>query len=206
MTEYHKINTLFKRDDKTKKLIPGEWCDPALEYLQDNEWIFTEKVDGTNIRIIWDGERIRWGGRTENAQIPTFLLSRLEDLFNPPAAERKSVFAHSSVVLYGEGYGPKINSGGNYRKDVDFVLFDVTVGGLWLERENVEGIAKSLGLDIVPIIGKGILDQAVSMTANGFKSTWGDFIAEGIVARPSTELQDRRGNRIITKIKHKDFA
>lgn len=40
----------------------------------------------------------------------------------------------------------------------------------------------------------------------GFKSQWGDFIAEGIVARPMTELKNRNGSRIITKIKHKDFA
>lgn len=26
-----------------------------FDYLKDNTWIFTEKVDGTNIRIMWDG-------------------------------------------------------------------------------------------------------------------------------------------------------
>jgi len=30
--------------------------------------------------------------------------------------------------------------------------------------------------------------------------------AEGLVARPSVELRDRDGSRIITKIKHKDFS
>lgn len=43
------------------------------------------------------------------------------------------------------------------------------------------------------------------MTRKGIKSQWGDFIAEGIVARPATELLTRNGERIITKIKHKDF-
>ena len=43
------------------------------------------------------------------------------------------------------------------------------------------------------------------MTKKGFKSQWGDFKAEGIVARPNTELVGRDGKRIITKIKQKDF-
>ncbi len=33
----------------------------------------------------------------------------------------------------------------------------------------------------------------------------GDFEAEGIVARPDVELLDRRGKRVITKIKAVDF-
>jgi hypothetical protein len=40
----------------------------------------------------------------------------------------------------------------------------------------------------------------------GVKSWWGDFDAEGIVARPQVELFTRAGHRIITKLKCKDFA
>ena len=66
-------------------------------------------------------------------------------------------------------------------------------------------IALKLGVDIVPIIGEGTLDDMVEMTEHGFNSNWGEFVAEGIVARPKTELCARNGKRIITKIKHKDF-
>jgi hypothetical protein len=45
----------------------------------------------------------------------------------------------------------------------------------------------------------------IDQTRTGFKSQWGDFIAEGIVARPVVELKSRNGDRIITKIKYKDF-
>lgn len=45
----------------------------------------------------------------------------------------------------------------------------------------------------------------IGITREGFTSTWGDFIAEGIVARPEVELFDRMGQRIITKIKYNDF-
>jgi hypothetical protein len=36
-------------------------------------------------------------------------------------------------------------------------------------------------------------------------SRWGEFEAEGLVARPEVELFDRAGHRIITKIKAKDL-
>ena len=49
--------------------------------------------------------------------------------FLPLAANLGEVFPDGAAVLYGEGYGAKIQKGGgNYRADQDFVLFDVRVG------------------------------------------------------------------------------
>jgi len=112
--------------------------------------------------------------------------------------------------LYGEGYGPKIQKGGgNYRQDQDFVLFDIKIGDWWLQRTDVEDIARKLNIDIVPIIGIGTLPDMVQKVRNGFNSAWSTtkltFKAEGIVARPEVELKTRSGHRVITKIKHKDF-
>ena len=74
-----------------------------------------------------------------------------------------------------------------------------------MKREDVEDIAKKLGLDIVPVLGGGTLGDLVRIVKAGFNSRWGDFPAEGIVARPKVELIARNGQRIITKLKHKDF-
>ena|SRR3990167_2805684 len=210
--KYHKILSLFKRNmEGDKKFIIGEWTTPELKYLKDNEWVFTEKVDGTNIRVMWDGKEVVFGGRSDDAQIYIPLLLRLQELFM--RIEPRMIFADNfgteevDVVLYGEGFGAKIQkSGENYIPDgTDFVLFDVAVNGLYLERENVEDIAQKFGVKIVPIIGHGTLEEAIEMTKKGFKSQWGDFIAEGIVARPKTELLSRGGERIITKVKYRDF-
>ncbi len=65
MKEYHKIDSLFERDAGTKKLLVGQFKDLTIEYLKDCVWQFTEKVDGTNIRIFWDGHRVSFGGRTD---------------------------------------------------------------------------------------------------------------------------------------------
>ena len=81
LTEYHKIETLFNRDPLTKKLIEGSFRNETIEYLKDNIWEFTEKVDGTNIRIYWNGHKVTFYGRTNNAQIPSELTNRLIELF-----------------------------------------------------------------------------------------------------------------------------
>ena len=209
MKEYHKIQTVFKRDPETKfkTLIYGEFSLPEFNYLCFSRWVFTEKVDGTNIRIMWDGDKIRFGGKTDRAQIPAFLVERLQDRFLPQKDSFIEKFGiDGDVCLYGEGYGAKIQKGGgNYRQDQDFILFDVKIGDWWLQRKDVEDIAGFFGLDVVPIIGSGSLMDMVEVTREGFNSRWGDFKAEGIVARPETELKTRNGSRIIVKIKHKDF-
>lgn len=209
MKEYHKIQTLFKRDmENGAKLIPGDWTTPELDFLQNNAWVFTEKVDGTNIRIMYDGQDIVFGGKTDDAQIPAFLVQRLDTLFKTITQREKfkEIFPDGTACLYGEGYGAKIQKGGgNYKSTQDFVLFDVKVGDWWLQRTDVEDVAQKLGIDVVPIIGEGTLNEAIEIAKTGFNSQWGAFAAEGIVARPKTELKSRNGHRIITKIKHRDF-
>jgi len=210
MREYDKIQSIFKRDEKTHKFILGQYSLPEFEYLQNNVWVFTEKVDGTNIRIGWDGQNLEIGGRTDNAQIPTFLYQKLTELFTPEKMLKSfpdSQEAGYSLMLCGEGYGAKIQKGGgNYIPDgVDFILFDVLIGEWWLRRDDVEGIAQSLGINCVPILGEGTLAGAINMVTTGLPSTFGNFTAEGMVLRPKIELKTRGGHRIITKLKGRDF-
>lgn len=207
---YHKIPGLYKREEqKPFRLIEGVYREPELELLKDIEWVFTEKVDGTNIRIIWDGHNVVFGGRTENAQIPSHLVTKLNKLFMGTRIEQvfEQVFDETSATLFGEGYGAKIQKGGgNYSDTQEFVLFDVKVGDWYLTRESVEDIASKFSLKVVPVVHKGSLQSGVDLVKAGLKSQWGDFTAEGLVAKPSVELFNRKGDRIITKIKHEDFV
>ena len=212
--KYHKIPSVYKRADDHSFLV-GDWSIPELAYLKDNDWVWTEKVDGTNIRVIWDGERVKFGGRSDEAQINTNLLLKLQELFIYDDAIKwlKDIFVsfgekeNFEVVFYGEGYGANIQKGGgNYSKDPSFVLFDIMVDGMFLERHNVIDVANKLGLpEVVPVIGHGTLLEAIEYVKKGFLSTWGDFTAEGLVLRPRVELLTRKGERIITKVKVKDF-
>lgn len=211
MKQYTKIQTVFKRDERTKKIIEGDYSLPEFEYLKDNVWVFTEKVDGTNTRVMWNGSSVVFGGKTDDAQMPMHLLYKLTELFD--GTEKKRIFTEqfgtepTQVCFYGEGYGFKIQSSGKlYIPDGhDFVLFDVKIGDWWLQREDVEEIANKFGIKVVPIIGEGTLKEAIEQTRTGFNSQWGNFISEGIVARPKTELTTRKRERIITKIKYRDF-
>jgi len=208
MKEYHKIQTVFKRDPNTKHktLLFGVYSMPEFEYLSECDWIFTEKVDGTNIRVMYQDGEITFGGRTDRARIPAQLASVLEEKFLPRKAQFMEQFP-DGVCFYGEGYGAKIQKGGgNYRSDQSFVLFDIKVGKWWLKRQSVEEIGRDYDCEVVPIIGSGTIYDMVLKVQDGFDSRWGNFIAEGIVARPRVELFGRNGNRIITKLKYKDFV
>ena len=137
--------------------------------------------------------------------MPLFLIDRLTEMF---PVDAMPVIFDGPACLYGEGYGAKIQKGGgSYKPDgVDFVLFDVKVGDWWLRRADVENVASKFGLECVPIVGHGTLANMVGLVRAGFASNWGNFLAEGIVARPVVELRTRANERIITKLKHRDFG
>ena len=218
MKEYHKIVTAWERDPATKHrtLIEGAWALPEFEYLADAEWFWSEKVDGTNIRVMWDGKSVWFGGKTDRAQIPAPLVARLHDLF--PAEKMAAVFDRPAC-LYGEGYGAGIQKVGKlYKPDgVDFVLFDVLVGDLWLERVNVLDVATKLEIFDAPARARGSLRAAVNALRECVVGKDKDIPTsslfgaeavpiEGYVLRPTVELRSRQGQRIITKIKVKDFT
>ena len=208
MREYPKIETIFSRDTEgTKKLIFGTYRDETVKYLRFNNWQFTEKIDGTNISVEWDGHAVSFHGRTERAQIPKHLLEYLEKTFLTTEAEElfEQTYGDKNVILYGEGYGAKIQNGGNYRSDVSFILFDVLIGDNWQEREWVEKTAKMFGIDVVPVVFIGSLEEGIDYVMEHHPSTIGTAMMEGIVGRPMVEMRDRLGKRIIVKIKWEDF-
>lgn len=210
MKEYHKIENIFKRDNVTKKLVIGDFTNENFEYLKNNTWIFTEKVDGTNIRVYWDGYRVSFGGRTDKAQIPNDLLDELEKLFGGPENEQlfEQKFGNKEVILFGEGYGGKIQKAGPfYSQNSNFILFDVLINDVYLQRKDVDEVAQYFNIKSVPIVLEGTLQDGVNYVKNisTSKISEKELKMEGIVGRPKMELKDRIGRRIILKIKYEDF-
>ena len=207
MTQYHKIQSLYKRSEDGKRMLFGQYSMEEFEYLKDNVWEFSEKVDGTNIRVIVQDGNITFGGKTDNAQIPAKLVARLEAMFLAEPHKSNLLAKMPEGVLYGEGFGAGIQKvGRNYAPYVNFCLFDVNCGGWWLRRDDVHDIGAALGLQVAPLIANGTLAEMECLVRNGFLSNWGPFPAEGLVARPMVELKTRAGHRIITKLKTRDFA
>lgn len=216
MNKYHKIDGLYKRyteGERRGKFIIGEYSKPEFEFLKDIIWEWTEKIDGTNIRCLWYSRPrpiLEFKGKTDKSDMPNHLLAKLQETIKKE--KMVEIFGVGEnvpdVCLYGEGYGYKIQNGCKYfegKKEIGFILFDIKIGNTWLKRENVVDLANQLGIKVVPIIDEGTIEEAIELVKIGFESKFGDFIAEGLVIRPKVELRDRRGHRIITKIKTVDF-
>ena len=205
--KYPKIDTLWKRDEDNKfRIIEGDYS--KIEFANIKKWNITEKIDGTNTRVIYENGSVVFGGRTDNAQIPTRLLQYLQTTFTPSLLN--SVFSDAGkVILFGEGYGAKIQKGGGlYRKDNAFILFDVWVDGWWLLRDSMEDIAIKLDIKCVPLLGLMSVDEAVKCVKSKPKSRISEEpkVAEGIVACAFPTMLFRNGNPIVWKLKVKDYA
>lgn len=208
MKEYPKIANIFKFDEKYRSICG--WTD-ICSVLKNITWIGTEKVDGTNIRIYWDGHSITIAGRTEKSIIPDHLLKYLSDIFLQKEMEYvfEQMFGEKEVYLFGEGYGPKIQTGGGlYSDSPKFILFDVQIDGHDLNRKNVNDIAEKLGLESVPVVFRGTLEQAVTFVGAHPMSTLGngEHEMEGLVLTPSIQLYDNKGHLIRCKCKYRDLV
>ena len=207
MKEYLKIHNIFKFDEKYRNITGLK---DEYETLKNAIWEGTEKVDGTNIRIHWNGHNVEFAGRTDNAEIPKELNKWLEDTFKSQEMEYvlEQLFNDKDVILYGEGYGKKIQSGESYSDMQKFILFDIEIDGYYLTRNNVNDIADKLGLDKVSIVFVGTLEEAIEYVKKHNMSKIGDGTheMEGIVLEPKgIRLYDNEKKPLKCKCKYRDI-
>lgn len=212
--EYWKINSLYKRRlDGDRKIIFGDYSCP--EFANIKHWRVTEKIDGTNIRIEltigYKGEirpeDIKIAGRTDNASIPAELLNHLKNHFTPERFGEQFA-GNSRVILFGEGYGPKIQGCGSlYAGEQRFVLFDVIIGNWVLQFDDVKEMAYKLEIPHVPDFGVLNTDEVVEFVKSGPKSIFSQKpqIMEGVVCFSEPLMLFRNGNPLKMKLKVKDF-
>jgi len=221
-TKYPKIQTLYNRSEENDwKVIPGSLRRPEFGLIK--RWLITEKIDGRNHRIILfpDGH-VEHRGRTDRAQ---FSKAQMEGALNIVSEDKlhKVFDANTKVILYGELYGPGVQGGGKYRKDISFRLFDVLINDeWWMEWDAVKVFADNLEILTVPVLVGGYLGLPSSLAdlsklfdGDYKQGTLTSYVAyadsgshappEGIVARTEPLLFNRRGNRVVWKLKFKDF-
>ncbi len=211
-TQYHKIETLFERDDRTHRLREPLVLKNRI-YGALKTWHWTEKVNGTNIRCVWDPieQRFQFAGKSQQSQIPADLVEWLRLNVTPDKMRESfdtTTLLLETIVIYGEGYGAGIQKGGGYRQDKQLIVFDVKVGEWWLAEENVRDVCCKLGLECVPSFGEAPLGVATDWVRAGLRSKMAgsDCMAEGLVGRPVETLFDKKGARLIVKLKTRDFA
>lgn len=206
MNEYRKIANVFKFDAKYKNIVG---LNEPFNSLKNLVWVGTEKVDGTNIRIIWDGYKIEIKGRTDNAQFQGELYDTLSQMFLTKEMEYvfEQIFENKEVVIYGEGYGPKIQAGGGlYSDKPKFIVFDINIDGHYLKRANVLDICEKLNLDVVPDIFLGTIDEAKKFVSKHPSSTINEkHEMEGLVLELPLEIFDKNGNPLKCKVKYRDM-
>ena len=222
--EYHKINALYNRwrkdldpietlplNKKYGDFKDGEFAQSEFEYLFNNQWIWSEKLDGTNIRIYanWSEQygihTFEVKGKDENSSIPKYVLEWINNWIYENAQIVSDLFAAEDIILYGEGVGTKIQKVGHNFGSQHFKLFDVYINGFWLQKDDVLDIANKLSLD-TPITWIGTIQDAIDKVKTLPVSSFGNFTIEGYVGQPIVRLNDAKQKRITTKIKVCDFV
>lgn len=208
---YPKIETLYNRDMSTFKVVPGQyrhWSFPAI-----GSWFAFEKLDGMNIRLqVRDGFIKSVRGRTDNAQIPP----RVIEYFQNTGRYAPEPCDYSNTWIIGEAYGAKIN-GNPYKLDkVHFRVFDVgyVESDCWkfYDLENMATLAGIYGFETAPLLYPAELSiREIVRVLRSWRSLLPDEenksgYLEGVVCRPKYDLFDGRGDRLIWKLKVKDFA
>ena len=219
--KYPKIRSLFKRDNQFK--FTEQYTSASLqEFSEKNfKWSCYEKIDGMNMRVYCNYERneFKYFGRTDSADIPEHLKPELEKIVESVKKNKEAVkqaLQASIFVLFGEGFGHKIQKGGLYLGDktachaFDSYAYIVTkenqYKGFWLDSKKLDELLKILQVEKVPSFGQMTVHSAVEMVKNGFSSKYGTAKAEGLILKTDFPVFDSFGERLIFKVKSKDFS
>lgn len=230
--EYPKIDTVFDRDPETFKIVPGKVRLPEFDLVKS--WLVTEKIHGDNVRAwLKPGDdsithsresEVKVFGRTAKADMKPGVKELLESTFS--LEKMVAAFGtNTEAIVFGEAYGPGIQKGGSYRSNKGVRIFDVVVFGpndsagitgntfpWWLNWSAIEDVARKLDIQTVPVVDYELtLDKAQdvvqgpSLVAAFESETRSMAPREGIVARTEPLLFNRRGQRVVWKLKAKDL-
>lgn len=220
---YPKISTLFLREDAEKGrksfVIEKEYAYPEFKLIK--EWLVTEKIDGTNIKITISKDKIELGGKSDKAELPEFLEKKLHQIFDEHKGIKelqKDLDEETKIVLFGEGYGfmkdKTIQKAGKFYGELNFILIDVVILKdriYWQNWDKVKEFAEKLNLKTIAVVKeKATTEEAINLIKKGFQSILAkendkEMMAEGIVARTEPYVYRKMGERVAFKLKYKDF-
>ena len=156
--------------------------------LLDEPCVVEEKIDGSQFSFSVDGD----GSlimRSKNAQI----VHNVPDLFTKTVATVESLHERGlltpGVVYRGEAMKSHRHNTLAYDRAPkgNFVLFDVDVGGQdYLSYELKAAIAEALGVEVVPLVYRGIVTKEVVAAALDRESMLGGVKVEGVVIKRDT--------------------
>lgn len=205
-TEYGKTYNMFERRKDSNKVNLGIWN--CGDFQQVGYWLVTEKIDGTNVRVILtfaDGVYVAdVRGRSDNANLPKGFVQEAfgvenaydltENLYealcqltwagetSQEELDAKLIEDPITMVVYGEGYGPGIQKGGKYATKKSFRAFDVVTWkngkALWRTWEDVTQVAEFLGVNTVPVFSSQATTRDIVENVGGEVNDFLSIVAE----------------------------
>ena len=208
---FQKIYAPFGRKNSNDRMIDETIISnqtPWVPYLRGLKFKASEKIDGTSVGIVWDGERVHFIGHTDKSQFAPRYAEYLKSRFCSSEFESmvEEYFGEKSVILYGEGISKDYNVHYGF-PDGEFILYDIQSqesGNFW-DRQYVKEAAEKLGFKY-PWETDMTLDEAIEFVKTRPQSVLDSSVKmEGLVLRAPIELTSN-GKRVITKVKVKDFV
>lgn len=213
----HQDKEYWEQNHRYKLLVPRflahaeeyldeVYCHPLVALLAQTEWNVRRKLNGQNIRIYWDGNQALWNGKTDDFSCDTDFTNYMNNTFIEELFE-EHFGRDKQVYIFAEKMGPKTQGNELQLDEEQVIIYDVCINGYWLDRHAVECVAEYFKVKTCyDYMGPNLLNRTwmltdiIRMVATGKIKDW-----EGIVATPKVECQDREGQRVIVKVKNKDY-
>lgn len=208
---FNKISAPFGRNTPKDRLVNTSiYAKPWVEMFYKNNvpMYASEKIDGTSVGIVWNGERVSFIGHTDKTQFAPRFLEYLSNTFLTSEFEAviEEVFGETPVTVYGEGISKDYNYHYGFQ-DGNFIMYDICgENGKYYNRDAVKSIAEKLDM-IYPYEKIMTISEAIEFVKTRPQSVLDpSHKMEGLVLRPTVELYTNRGERIICKVKVRDFV
>jgi len=200
-----------------------------IEILKEHDfgdvaYIASEKIHGANFSFWTDGTEVKVASRTQFVDGTFYkcqeVIDRYED--NVKKLKNDEYPDAESIAVYGELFGPGIQSGVYYGSKKDFMAFEIRIDEHQIEKPiRAKLLLARYRISQVPYVGiYESLDEALK-ESNEFNSKVcemledddvckfeeGENTCEGIVIQPADEaLWTGNGARVMIKNKNEKFA
>jgi Rnl2 family RNA ligase len=181
-------------------------------------------VHNSNFSFITDGKTVKVASREQLTDGSFYKSQAVIDRYAQAVMDLKNQeFPDAGQLqLYGELFGPGIQSGVFYGTNKEFMAFELSVDGVPEISNATMALTQRYGIPHAPIIGTfASLDEALELSPvftsrvydtlhpddNFCTYDSGENLAEGIVLKPAIDvLYTPNGSRVFIKNKHPNFS
>ena len=119
--------------------IENSYREKYIQIIQSNGldrgiWVATEKIHGANFSFWCDGKRVTTGKRTNWTGTDFYNCEQIFEKYSPIILKIYKNFCDNGDILtiFGELYGPKIQTGNNYVEEKNFIAFYIMMNYQYL--------------------------------------------------------------------------